>query len=354
VATSDAREVHFENFLNKYNVDILDPDLDKEDLLACYAVTLLNGDTIKQRKVKVATIQGYFKAANQWAQRNGLDLNMQPDSTAAQLLKEQKRYETLPSRRLPLTPAMIFVAVTTLAEGASSLSKLRAFANWIAAGRLAGFRAQEFTQEKVDTIQYYVTPDGQKIARSFTRNDIVFLDKDNNPIELGTDDSSITAVELRYEIQKNRENNQKISYSRNTKYPKYCMVQNMIEICNRANQLGQPNHLPINVYQDEDGVTRYMTGDDVTELIRVIAKKVMPNLSDEELELYSCHSLRVTACVLLHEAGKDGTYIKLRLRWKSECFQIYLRNTATIRAQHTEALELADDLLAEMELHNEQ
>ena len=78
----------------------------------------------------------------------------------------------------------------------------------------------------------------------------------------------------------------------------------------------------------------------------------MPNITDEELSLYSCHSIRVTACVLLHEAGKDGTYIKLRLRWKSECFQIYLRNTATIRAQHTEALRLADDILAEMELNH--
>ena len=38
------------------------------------------------------------------------------------------------------------------------------------------------------------------------------------------------------------------------------------------------------------------------------------------------------------EEGKDGTYIKLRLRWLSDCYTIYLRNSEIIIAQHDEAL----------------
>ena len=68
-------------------------------------------------------------------------------------------------------------------------------------------------------------------------------------------------------------------------------------------------------------------------------KLVMPNISDEELKLISTHSIRVYACVLLSEAGKDGPYIKLRLRWLSNCFEIYLRNTNIIADQHNEALD---------------
>jgi len=64
----------------------------------------------------------------------------------------------------------------------------------------------------------------------------------------------------------------------------------------------------------------------------------MPNISSEELKLISTHSLRVTACVLLPEAGKDGWYIKLRLRWLSDCFDIYLRNTKVITSQHRDDL----------------
>ena len=66
---------------------------------------------------------------------------------------------------------------------------------------------------------------------------------------------------------------------------------------------------------------------------------VCQNFTDLELSLISTHSLRVYACVLLHEAGKDGPYIKLRLRWLSNCFEVYLRNTPRIRNQHTDALQ---------------
>ena len=45
------------------------------------------------------------------------------------------------------------------------------------------------------------------------------------------------------------------------------------------------------------------------------------------------------ACVLLHEVGKDGPYITLRLRCLSNCFKIYLRNTNTLTNQHTDVFE---------------
>ena len=68
------------------------------------------------------------------------------------------------------------------------------------------------------------------------------------------------------------------------------------------------------------------------------------NLHDA-LPIFECltstttHSIRVYACVILSESGKDGTYIKLRLRWLSNCFEMTLRNTDTIAVQHSTALE---------------
>ena len=46
--------------------------------------------------------------------------------------------------------------------------------------------------------------------------------------------------------------------------------------------------------------------------------------------------------VLLHEAGKSDAYTKLRMRWLSDCFHIYLRNTKTICKQPN-AAQLTDD-----------
>jgi len=52
----------------------------------------------------------------------------------------------------------------------------------------------------------------------------------------------------------------------------------------------------------------------------------------------STYSIHVFTCILLHEAGKDGYFIKLRLRWLSSCFKVYLQNIETINAQHAFAL----------------
>ncbi len=65
---------------------------------------------------------------------------------------------------------------------------------------------------------------------------------------------------------------------------------------------------------------------------------------------FSCHSIRVWACVLLHEAGKKGDYIRKRLRWLSHCYRVYLRNTQTMAQQHNKCLKQYEDLIKAMQL----
>ena len=72
----------------------------------------------------------------------------------------------------------------------------------------------------------------------------------------------------------------------------------------------------------------------------------MPNISAEELELISTHSIRVTAYVLLAEAGNDRWYIKLRLRWMSDCYEVYIHNTSCIALMHNDALSKASRRLS--------
>ena len=107
----------------------------------------------------------------------------------------------------------------------------------------------------------------------------------------------------------------------------------------RAEQLGNTEREdPLCIYKDDKGI-QYLTGADITVHLRVICKLVTPNMSDTELKLISTHSIRVYACVLLSKSGKDSIYIKLRLRWLSNCFEIYLRNTDNIAVQYGNALE---------------
>jgi len=154
-----------------------------------------------------------------------------------------------------------------------------------------------------------------------------------------------------YDIQKNRMNNQIIKFDRVDGHPDYCPVQLALCILARAEVLGYTDpEDPLCVYRDAKGEIQYLTGTDVTQYFRVIARIVTPNISDEELKLISTHSIRVYACTLLHQAGKAGPYIKLRLRWLSNCFKVYLQNTDTITPQHTQALCAVHNKMADLAL----
>ena len=59
----------------------------------------------------------------------------------------------------------------------------------------------------------------------------------------------------------------------------------------------------------------------------------------DDIKWLSSHSIRVGTCVLLHSSGEDGDFIKLRLRWKSDTFRLYLKNTTLLAGQHCQAVE---------------
>ena len=54
----------------------------------------------------------------------------------------------------------------------------------------------------------------------------------------------------------------------------------------------------------------------------------------DEIKKWTSHSLRVGACVLMHLANATTLDIQFRLRWKSDCFKIYLRDLQGIAICH--------------------
>jgi hypothetical protein len=94
----------------------------------------------------------------------------------------------------------------------------------------------------------------------------------------------------------------------------------------------------VTVYKTKKGKVIYLTGNKIAELLRKAVKEVQPNITPDNLERYSAHSLRVWACVLLNKAGKLLDYIKKRIRWLGDSFRMYLRDTAIIQHQYVDAL----------------
>ena len=316
-----------------------------------YINSLLDGYTLLGEKIAVGTISGYMRAVNQYYKKYHLPepWHKSSDDDAAVLLKEQSKYEDKPEKREPLHLKVLALMLQMSKDG-NQLGFRRAIWLWTGLARYGGFRRQEFAMEKKDTIQVYVKPDGETVVRAFTLQDFLFYDEDGMLIcykEAIEQRSLAQQTGQHYGIQKNRMNDQIIKQTRDLACPEMCAVELAIDIVEMAVQLGANSPTdPLGIFQSDDGDTVFLTGDQITKYYRYVTKLVFPTISKGELKLFSCHSIRVMAAVLLHEAGKDGPYIKLRLRWLSDCFQIYLRNTTRICAQHTEALiDINNDIL---------
>lgn len=62
----------------------------------------------------------------------------------------------------------------------------------------------------------------------------------------------------------------------------------------------------------------------------------------DELSRYSAHSLRVSACVALHVAGKTEKFIQNAFCWKSDAFMKYLCNVTVLTIQRNDAITAFD------------
>jgi hypothetical protein len=99
------------------------------------------------------------------------------------------------------------------------------------------------------------------------------------------------------------------------------------------------------VYRDPNTGKRHLiTASQVAIFLRHVAHNVfgIPT-GHKDLLAWSCHSICVTAANLLHRAQFLDSYIKNHLRWCSDTFLMYLRNTFYTADQHTKAITLGLD-----------
>jgi hypothetical protein len=179
----------------------------------------------------------------------------------------------------------------------------------------------EFAQTTETNVDYHVYPSGRQVIKAFIANDFQFIDV-NGQIITELSDASIEVVNrvcITWRIQKNRQNNQKVTLPCDKTNPVICPVHAALRLVLRARRLSQPDSMPVVCYLKKDDMA-YLTGSRIAFHFRAAAKAVRPNISKDDEQQYSAHSLRVWACVLLDEAGKSQDYIKKRLRWMGDSF----------------------------------
>jgi hypothetical protein len=224
-------------------------------------------------------------------------------------------------------------------EKTKFLSKEALIKDCTVMNRELGSRATEFLQStplKVDQHEY---PSGRKVNKAMGRSWFTTYDKYHRVIKDPVQDrKKVAHIMITWLIQKNHRNGEECYFYKNEKCMGLCVVNAILNMIERAQMLGQSDKDPMCVYEDKKGRMKYLTHQEMTDYIRKVAKEVYPHMTKADLAYYSCHSFRVWAAVLLHEAGKNGDYIKIRLRWVSEAYRVYLRNTKNTAKLHNAAI----------------
>ena len=330
---------------------------DRNFAIACYLTSLALGETIKWQHVGYDTIKGYFAAYELLFQERKI---IGPEGKEIPIpyrfkqdyidiiLTALEKYEGVKDRRNMISDHMVrLLHKHSRKHPAHSLP--RAIVDWIILGRYNGARRSEWCQTTKttyrrtrDTMPSWPTDE----AQAFIAADFVFLDCRGAVLSArdARRGTKVRYVTIQWRYQKNQDHGQKITFAADRKNKDFCPVLAAVRIINRAHELQTPAHHPLAVYRHTDGRRLFITESDVTDSLRAVASEAhnIP-AGNAELAKWSSHSIRVTACNLLHRQKFLDSYIKNRLRWKTNCFQMYLRNTFYTADQHT--LLLSDNNL---------
>jgi hypothetical protein len=153
----------------------------------------------------------------------------------------------------------------------------------------------------------------------------------------------LAKLKITFRIQKNRRNGQKITFLANNDHASICPVQAAYQIFLQSKRLGQSDSEPMANFVNKFGITRYLTGGEIADVLQSVAKVVHPDLPADEMKHFSSHSGRVWALVLLDKAGMTPDFMTSHLRWMGESYKLYLCDTSVLQHKHVNALKKGSD-----------
>lgn len=253
----------------------------------------------------------------------------------------------MPNKRHPVTTAMLNTLhkkIQTLPED----SYLSALYDWLVIGMQAGQRKSEWCQDASLFRKH------KSVALSVKKTPLAFIAKDftlsSRPSSQHQPSESLpyNYLTITWRFQKNGQNGQQVSFAHNYSNPHLSPVLAAQRILARAKRLDQHPDSPLAIYSSTrknsspSSSFQYILHSQVEKSLQSIASQTYDVHDIATLKQYTCHSIRVGACVLLHSSGADSTTIKFRLRWRSDSFIEYLRNTPRLAALHTQIVNAID------------
>ena len=349
IETEAARQAHYIQW--GLIMGILDPCVHQrgyQRIVAIYIGYLMSGVNFRNKdSLRSNTIKGYATSINSLFTLRGMEepiVSSDPNNMAGILINNLIKEEDIARQRSPLD-SNIYAEMLRRSNASLSLdSEQRTLFDVTTIDRYLGPRVSEYAQTTDTKVDHHEYPSGKKVIKAFIANDFQFIDVTGQVItKLSVASNDVVdRVRITWRIQKNCQNNQKVTLSRDKTNPAICPVLAALRLVLRARRLSQPDSMPVACYLKKDAMA-YLTGCRIAIHFRAAARAARPSISKDDEQRYSAHSLRVWACVLLDEAGKSPDYIKKHLRWMGDSFRMYLRDTHVIQDQHREALRASSE-----------
>jgi hypothetical protein len=291
------------------------------------------GNTILCKQIRTETVKEYIKEAVKHFTSQG-----QPDPTLnitgyrapiiQGILNESERWESVANRREPLTwPMVDHIRSLTKSKSADSLD--HAMADWLTVGMFTGFRLSEWAQ--ADSVVAKKTSQGKTPWKLSRKHDSIAITRSD--VSFGKALNGNDYVAIKYRWQKNGENGEKVLYGASQGNPSHCPVLAMHNIIRRAERFKIPNDAPL-AWFAENKQRHLITDKHICTILRPAARAIYQIENRDDINRWSAHSIRVGACVLLHEQGAEPMLIKNQLRWRSDTFLTYLRHTPQVAFRH--------------------
>ena len=332
--------------------------------LAMYALHLANGHSIHCKQLKPDTIKKYVAAVASFLSlfsgndyRKDCNTDQRFGHILAAVYADLDRYNTVPDRREPYTPAMHLEARRRAALcHEHPESPVCVLTHGFQAGLSAGFRLSEWAQPGVCVPWHKPQLNFLGGTRAVVPNDFEARTLSNRRLVgldiLTVDLSQIRSIFLTFRTQKNGDHGQRRQFSRNLKPTDHSFVDAIYAQLTVWSSLAtraplSPDKTPLFCFWHHTlGSVCLPTSGAIEAYMRSIAADVAhinPNTAAgaKDLQRWSSHSLRVGACVILHAMGFSTLDIQWLLRWRSLAFMSYLRNLIGLANRQNLALDRA-------------
>ncbi len=159
-------------------------------------------------------------------------------------------------------------------------SKHSSLFNLVVIGCYIGPCMSKYAQTSDKNMDYHVYPSGKQVIKVFIASNFTFYDKKSQIIADLSNAlfDTVERVRITWRIQKNCQNNQKITLLYDKANKAICPVLATLHLVLRARCFSQPDSMPVACYSKKDSLA-YIIGIRIAVLFRAVARAVRPTIT---------------------------------------------------------------------------